>query len=725
MFRLSHSRLLLGKVKVLLLAAVTGFWGCSQQSSRRGSVAYHNLTAHYNALVQARERLSNARHALFLARKDDYSTLLPIFPLPDSTQAGTAREDLNAVIKKASLVGERHQNSKYLDDAYLVLGEARLLLGDLPNASETFRYINTNETGGNARPMALIRLMETFTHQQAYDAALRAAEAVRQLPLRKDESREYYLTRAFLHQQRGEYQAAATLLADGLRPLRRGPEKARYLFILGQLHELNGQPAAALRHYRQVKQNNPAYPLLFHSELNTLFNEPTANVEAAFARMLEDRKNADLKDQVYAGKAAFEERQGDYPAAAASLARAAALAGASPQRPGLYLKLANLYFQPLGHYELARAYYDSTLAVQPSLLQRNEMLMARKKSLDALVDNLVVFRTEDSLQRLAALNPAELDRLLSQTLQQKKQQATEQDRLRQEQEARAQNEQLLATAGTQPDQPGATGTWYFHNPALVQRGRQEFTDRWGNRRLEDNWRRTVKENQLTDLAQTPRADSLVDTAPAAALPQSPEAAELALLRQTVPLSTDALAASRKKQEEALFEMGRAYQLGLNEPQKAVAAFEQLLQKFPQTAHEAETLYLLVLLTEGRPTQAAFKQKLTERYPGSSFVRLMNRPRSGPLDTAAQSQAQEAYAAAYELYQRGDYASALPQVENTLRQYPGSEVEDKLSLLRVMLLGKTQPAEAYRNGLNDFIQQYPASSLLTLARQMLAASEKGR
>ena len=452
--------------KWLLLAGVL-LGGCSQHSSRRGSVAFHNLTARYNALVQARERLGNARHALLLNHKDDYTTLLPVFPLPDSTTAGTAREDLNAVVKKASLVAERHQNSKHLDDAYLVLGEARLLLGDLPNASETFRYINTNAGEGNARPMALIRLMETFTHQRAYDAALRAAEAVRQLPLGRQERQAYYLTRAFLHQQRGEYEAAATLLAEGIKTLRRGPEKARNLFILGQLYELSGQPAAALEQYGQVPRNNPGYDLLFHSQLNTLLNRPSADVQAAFARMLDDRKNADLKDQVYAGMAAFEERQGNYPAAAASLARAATLAGASPHRPGLYLKLANLYFAPLAHYERARMYYDSALAVQPGLLERDPALVSRKKALDGLVDNLIVYRTEDSLQRLAALNPAELDRLLAEQLRKEQAAQTELEALRQQQEALARNNQLLATAGIQPDQPNAVGTWYFYNPCLL------------------------------------------------------------------------------------------------------------------------------------------------------------------------------------------------------------------------------------------------------------------
>ena len=38
----------------------------------------------------------------------------------------------------------------------------------------------------------------------------------------------------------------------------------------------------------------------------------------------------------------------------------------------------------------------------------------------------------------------------------------------------------------------AEGGWYFYNQSALSFGRSEFRRRWGDRRLEDNWRRSNK-----------------------------------------------------------------------------------------------------------------------------------------------------------------------------------------------------------------------------------------
>lgn len=40
------------------------------------------------------------------------------------------------------------------------------------------------------------------------------------------------------------------------------------------------------------------------------------------------------------------------------------------------------------------------------------------------------------------------------------------------------------------------GAWYFYNPSALSFGFGEFTKKWGNRKLEDNWRRSSKESNL-------------------------------------------------------------------------------------------------------------------------------------------------------------------------------------------------------------------------------------
>ena len=163
--------------KYFLYIAFLGstLFGCSQYSSSPLSVGFHNVNAKYNALFQANSKMLESQKILFEAHKDNYSQQLPVLIPIDSNSAGAVNEQLTAIIKKASLVVERHQNSKWLDDAYVLIGQARLLKGDYKNAIETFKFVNTTATSDKARDAALVGLMRAYTEMGEYQTALRVA----------------------------------------------------------------------------------------------------------------------------------------------------------------------------------------------------------------------------------------------------------------------------------------------------------------------------------------------------------------------------------------------------------------------------------------------------------------------------------------------------------------------------------------------------------------------
>src|SRR5659263_269928 len=48
------------------------------------------------------------------------------------------------------------------------------------------------------------------------------------------------------------------------------------------------------------------------------------------------------------------------------------------------------------------------------------------------------------------------------------------------------------------------GKWYFYNQAALTFGRTEFRRRWGDRKLEDNWRRSNKTRvNITQVSNNP------------------------------------------------------------------------------------------------------------------------------------------------------------------------------------------------------------------------------
>lgn len=702
--------------------------GCTQHSTAPANVAFHNVTSKYNALLQAREIMVEAEKTLFANRQDNYAVLLPVLMPIDSLETRQVEKDLTAIIKKASLVAERHQNAKYLPDAYVLLGRARLLQGDFKNAIETFKYVNTNYAESDARPDALIGLMRAYVEQNEFRAALRVAEVIRNLPLSKEQTLTYYLTKAYLHQFNREYAVAAAILEESLPLMKKNEKKARVYYALGQLYELTDKPQKAIEEYSSVLKNRPNYDLSFYARINALLNQPDLDPKASFTKMLNDRKNADLQDQIYFAMGSYEERRGRIRQALPYYKQASALAAQRPEQlASIYLRIADLSYEPLQEYEEAKMYYDSTVFLNPKSIPNLAEITAKKRVLDDFVEHLKVIKTEDSLQRLAAMNPTQLDKYLQTYVTQKKEKEAREKRMAEEKAARAQQEQILAASGIQPDNVQAANAWYFYNPASVQRGRQEFQEKWGTRKLEDNWRRVTKETSLVPDAalstvRNPNAAGPTGTEAQPVATLSPLQQEVETLKKTIPFGPDALAESRKKQENAYFELGKLYRLGLGENDKAIATFEKLLTQFPGTHYEAETLYFLYLASEGTSRQNEFKNRLFEKFPDSYYVRMVNRSSLVPLTAGAEAAAQQLYAQAYEAYQGGNYTAALSQTQQGLKQYAGNALEDKFALLKTMLVAKTENAEAYRKALTVFIDNYPSSNLISMAKEMLAAAK---
>ena len=163
-----------------------------------------------------------------------------------------------------------------------------------------------------------------------------------------------------------------------------------------------------------------------------------------------------------------------------------------------------------------------------------------------------------------------------------------------------------------------------------------------------------------------------------------------------------------------------YRTGLNEPAKSMRTFEQLLSQFPQTEYEPEALYSLYLLSEGKPEQASYRQRLEQNHADSYFARLIQRSGLTPLSAGAEGQAQQAYGEAYELYRAGQYPEAAARVDAAQQQYPGNSIEDKFALLRTLLTAKIRDAGQYRQSLNNFLRDYPNSPLVAMAKELLAA-----
>ncbi|GAB2534394.1 hypothetical protein GCM10027085_26540 [Spirosoma aerophilum] len=710
------------------------------------SKGYHNLTAHFNAYVIARDQIGQAEQYLFKTRQENYNQLMPILLPIDSMLIQPVKPQLDDAIKKASLIPERHQNSKWLDNAYILIGRARLLKQDLPNAIEVFKYVNTKGTNENDKHTALVGLMRAYVEASDYTNALNVAEYLRNQPLNKDNTRDFYLTKAYLHERKGELATAVGILDATFPALKKDESTARLHLIAGQLYDLIGQPAKAVDHYRQVLKSRPTYDQSFYANLfaiqsNGLTGDQKRIAQSAetFENLLNDRKNVDLKDKVYFTMGLLEARSGRIDKAIKYYSQSIQAAGTNTtQVPYTYLEIGKLYFEKKADYEQAKVYYDSALALLPKQSPDYAALLTRKKTLDDFVQYKSTIRTDDSLLVLAKMEPAALDKALDKVIEQREKEDKAQAALAQQIIDRAKGGNSNALPGATNSNLQPNERWVLYNPIALSQGKQEFAVRWGNRPLEDNWRRSNKESSgaiaadNSPLNGVSPANSVNPNAPlqpadanavpvALNSPASSRKAQKDAMMAKIPFTREAQALANQRIENALYKLGKLYKFDLNQPADAIPTFEQLLTRYPNTLQKPEVYYLLYLSNEQVGKTSSWKDKLLAEFPNTSYARLTGRAVAQSSDSEAKASA--AYAAIYDLYKANNNAEALSKAENALGSFAGTQLEDKLALLRVILIGKVKEVDDYRKALTEFVRDYPGSQLLPRVKEMQTAADQ--
>jgi tetratricopeptide (TPR) repeat protein len=709
--------------------------GCSQYSSRPAAVNFHNVSSHYNAYFIAEQDLLEAEFAMRAAFKEDYNQLLPILMPMDSVLALPVKPQLLDAIKKTSIVAEKHQNSKWVDNSYIILGKSRLYLGQWADGLEALRYVYANGKDENDKNNALIVLMRAYVSRKDYSNALGVAEYLSQQPLSKEATRDFYLTKAYLHQQNGEYLTSVAIMEETFPLLDKGIETARMHFAAAQMYDRLGQFALANKHYKNVSKNRPDYDLGFYSSMNSLQNQviinPKTDVSSVgFDKMLKDRKNNDLRDRIYFTMGLLAEHRKQLPEAVKYLQKSASLASGANnvQKAYTYLQLARIHYDGMEKYELAKAYYDSALIILPKDAQEYRVVSDRKLALDNFVTQLTIVKMEDSLQILSRMNPKALDDKIDGIIE-------EQERLRLEDEKRTKDALLAANNQGNVSQgssipSGNDRRWELYDPAMINQGKIEFRRIWGNRVLEDDWRRSTK--QLKSIASN-NFDNPSDSTGNKSMPVA--AAEPLMvkgsaiwdarhenLKKKIPLSDSSYTVSQKKKEDALYNLGKIYRFDLKEPDRAVATFDRVLTEYPKTQYREEIYYLMYLtLAEEDNNRLVWKDKLTTEFPNSTYARLVTKSTAGSDDKNRDNPV-KAYESAYALYASGNFTRALEEIEADLPAYKGSMLEDKFALLRVFLVGKVRGREAYLQAINEFVRLYPGSIYLPRLKEMQESRE---
>jgi tetratricopeptide (TPR) repeat protein len=707
---------------------------CSSERNTWTSKAYHNTTAHFNGYYYANEEIRKIEKTILDAQVDDYNRILRLFPTFDTAMAKGYDKEIQEAIKMASLAIQRHPNSKWVDDAYILVGKARHYSLDWGNAIQTYKHVNSKSKNKDARHLAIVNLVRTYVEHKEYNNAQAAIDYLAKAKLSKTNEKKFLLEKAYYYQELKDYDNMVRNLSAADPLLKKKDHRGRIYFILGQVYQELGFEAEAYNYYKKCLSTNPEYEVDFYARLymaqvtEISRSRDINSARKSFRKLLKDSKNKEFHDKIYYEMGLFELKQKNLNEAITNF-KESVRKGSNRKIDGeAFLRLGEIYYDTLKDYRLSHAYYDSAISSLPQDYENYEAIKTRQEILNEFVTHLNTIEWQDSLLQLSTLDTATIRAQVESvvTARQKEEEARAKKKKRSNRvEIVSQDNSSIFNTGT--DNNTESVGWYFGNPSAMAIGQNEFTRIWGNIKLEDNWRRSARESAPSLAQVNVPSDTLTlsktdEQDPAAG--EDPVAAEYNRLIQQIPKTAEEKQTALNKIEEAFVKLGDIYYFKLHENENATDTYTNLLTRFPETTHEPEVLYTLYLIHKDSAQAEAEKYAdlLKSKYPQSTFAKILINPDYLHESGLAVEKQKVFYKTAYENFQAKDYITAATSINEGLALGETS-FSANLKLLRILIVGETEDIAKYQFELEQFMKQNETNSLAAYAKKLLETSRQ--
>ena len=534
---------------------------------------------------------------------------------------------------------------------------------------------------------------------------------------------DFEKTKAELALVQKDVPKAIEYLEESLKYGKISSEKGRVYFVLGQLYENQGNTELAVKRYRKSRKYNIPYKMSFHARLKASLLDGGPKVKKELKKMLRDAKNAEFKDQIYYTMAEIELREGNEPLAVEYFTKSAFYSTTNTRQKGMaYEKMGDLRFSKRD-YVKAQKYYDSCAVVITDDYPNAEGIRNKAEKLAKLVLAVETAFYEDSVQRIARMEPGEQETFIKGVIKQVK----EEEQRRKEMEAEKlrqlqQNENLFA------QEMGNSSKWYFNNPKTRTEGYDEFIKLWGQRENADDWRRSKKTPVIE--FKEPTLDSLgneivEEEVEEIEVPEDTLTVEY--LASKLPKSEEDFAASNARLLEALYNAGVIYKDQLNEVTFAKEQFTEVLARNVESDFNLMAAFQLYKLNETSDPTASIEHKnfILNNYPNSDYANYLRDPDYFIKKKERDALAEKEYVTVLDRYNRGLYLPVQAKAEQVIADEKDNMYRSKYMLLYALCLGQTNDdKKLLLPMLNQLIAEYPESDEAARAKEMINVINNG-
>jgi hypothetical protein len=336
----------------------------------------------------------------------------------------------------------------------------------------------------------------------------------------------------------------------------------------------------------------------------------------------------------------------------------------------------------------------------------------RAENTGFLVQHLSEVQRQDSLQRIAKMKPEDrmfyIDGIIQKIID-------EEERLKNDNNNYYDPNDF---SNNQNNQNQDGGKWYMYNPVLVSRGQNEFKKKWGNRKLENDWRRKNKmfsDNSDEDKKNT---DSTRVT----------DNKKREFYLQDLPLTDSAITASNELIASSLFAAAEVYFHKLNDINASNETYENLLNRFQDFELKLETYYRLYnqfkALSDNNKAEY-YKQMIILNYPDSKYAKILIDPNYLNNVVNTENLAFSLFDKSLTAYNTANYNEALNLCNEGITYYPESQTYPNFVFIKAKSYGSLGYRDSLTFYLNIIVKKYPKTDLANLSTEILKLVQSGK
>lgn len=760
---------------VLLMLSACG----STKKNTAQTRFYQSFVTRFNVYHNGHEAYKEGLAAQEKSHKDNYMEIIPLYIISKEGTRSVGSGNFDKAIEKSQKAIKLHsikqkpkkpagrtlteeeklwyakkEYNPFLHNAWMLMGKAQFQKGEFLEAASTFSYITRlysedPEIVAEAR----MRMAQCYAELEwNYEAENLFTQVGRDsIPYQLADEYDAIMASHLLKQER--FAEALPHLEKAVRRSgRTKKQKAREYYLLGQIHKHLGNKQQAYEAFDKAIKQNPPYELEFNARIQqteTISGSTASKMLKELRRMAKSPNNKDYLDQVHYAMGNIHLAQRDTVKAITEYEKGAELSTRNGIEKGiLLLQLGQIYWNRADYVDAQRCYGEAIGLIDKEHKQY-DMVNLRSTILDELVEHTVAIELQDSLQHLATLPEAELNKVIEDIIAEVIRQEEEAKKAEEEAELMAQREEALGAAqakGPQMNTPTMnTGdnSWYFYNTQLVAQGKKDFQQKWGRRKLEDNWRRANKsvladdsfdavdyseDSEETEL--TEHTDSIASDTTSVALPDSivTDPHDPIFYLQQIPFTEEQMIESNAILQEALFSAGIIYKDKLEDFGLAENTLKRLNTQFPDFERTDEVYYNLFLMYsrwERWEEAERYRALLTKQYPYSDYTVTINDPDFMTSAIYGKHLEDSLYAATYKAYTDGAYSEVKSNATLSGEKYPLGTHRPKFMFLNAMSDLQQGDQSSFLTQLKEIVSKYPENEISELAGLIAQGMQEGR